>query len=109
MTAVQKNKGRKLAVLRIAGAIMIIACVNYAYTGYVTGVIEVGTRRNSLIMTGENLWLGYMFLLASTAISTLLLFINKSQTKSFNNYAKVFGGIWFVTFGACIVANLSSR
>lgn len=109
MNSASKIEGRKLVIPRMAGAAMVIACANDAYTGYITGAIKVGTRRNSLIMTDENLWLGYLFLLSTTAISFLFLFANKGHTKAFKNYAKFFGGIWFVTLGACIAANLNVR
>jgi hypothetical protein len=92
----------------MAGVAMIIACVNYAYIGYITGIIEVGTRRHSLLMAGENLWLGYLFLVSSAVISTFLLFINKSQTKEFNTLAKIFGGAWLVILGACILTNIKA-
>ncbi|SDU03166.1 hypothetical protein SAMN05216296_1375 [Pseudomonas pohangensis] len=88
---------------------MIIACVNYAYIGYITGIIEVGKRRHSLLMAGENLWLGYLFLLSSAAISIFLLFINKRQTKEFNALAKIFGIMWLLTLGACILTNIRAR
>ncbi|MFB4370449.1 MULTISPECIES: hypothetical protein [unclassified Pseudomonas] len=109
MDGAPKIEGRKSVILRMAGIAMIIACVNYAYIGYITGIIEVGTRRHSLHMEGENLWLGYLFLLSSAAISAFLLFINKSQTKEFNVLAKIFGSAWFVILGACILTNMSAR
>ncbi|MEX6504705.1 hypothetical protein [Pseudomonas zhanjiangensis] len=109
MEGAPKIEGSKLVILRMAGVAMIIACVNYAYIGYITGIIEVGTRRHSLLMAGENLWLGYLFLLSSAAISTFLLFINKSQAKEFNALAKTFGSAWFVILGACILTNMSAR
>lgn len=104
-----KIEGGKLVILRITGITMLIACVNYAYIGYVTGIIEIGTRRHSLIMAGENLWLGYLFLLSSAAISMFLLLINKNQAKVFNVLAKIFGGAWCVTLSACILTNMSAR
>jgi hypothetical protein len=109
MDGAPKIEGRKLVILRMVGVAMIIACVNYAYIGYITGIIEVGTRRHSFLMAGETLWLGYLFLLSSAAISTFLLFINKSQTKEFNTIAKIFGIAWLVTLGACILTNMSAR
>jgi hypothetical protein len=108
MAIAQKIEGRKLIVLRMAGIAMIIAFANYAYTGYITGVIEVGTRRHSFIMADENLWLGFLFLISSATISIFLLFINHSQTKTFNNLARIFGGTWFVIFGACILTHMSN-
>ena len=109
MDGAPKIEGSKLVILRMAGVAMIIACVNYAYIGYITGIVEVGTRRHSLIMAGDNLWLGYLFLLSSAAISFFLLFINKAQAKEFNTLAKIFGGVWFVILSACIVTNMSAR
>jgi hypothetical protein len=109
MDGAPKIEGRKLVILRMVGVAMIIACVNYAYIGYITGIIEVGTRRHSFLMADETLWLGYLFLLSSVAISIFLLFINKNQTKEFNNLAKIFGSAWFVILGACILTNMSAR
>lgn len=109
MEGAPKIEGSKLVILRMTGVAMLIACVNYAYIGYITGIIEIGTRRHSLLMVGENLWLGYLFLLSSAAISMLLLLINKNQAKVFNALAKIFGGAWFVTLGACILTNMSAR
>jgi len=109
MDGAPKIGGRKLVILRMTGIAMIIACVNYAYVGYITGIIEVGTRRHSFLMEGESLWLGCLFLLSSAAISAFLLFINKSQAKEFNALAKIFGSAWFVILGACILTNMSAR
>ncbi|WP_447593128.1 hypothetical protein [Aquipseudomonas campi] len=109
MEGASKIEGRKLVLLRMVGATIIIACLNYAYIGYTTGVIKVGTRRNSFIMADENLWLGYFYLLSSAATSTLLLFINKSQSKTFKILATIFGGAWFVTLGTCILTNMVAR
>ena len=92
----------------MVGIAMIIAFANYAHIGYITGVIEVGTKRHSFIMAGENLWLGFLFLISSAAISIFLLFINHSQTKTFNDLAKIFGGTWFVIFGACVLTHMSN-
>ena len=93
----------------MVGVAIIIACVNYAYVGYITGVIKVGTRHHSFLMSGENLWLGYLFLLSSAAISVFLIFINKNQAKEFNALAKIFGSAWFLTLGACMLTNMSAR
>ena len=60
MVIAQKIEGSKLIVLRMVGIAMIIAFANYAHIGYITGVIEVGTKRHSFIMAGENLWLGFL-------------------------------------------------
>lgn len=109
MEGAPKIEGSKLVILRMTGVAMLIACINYAYIGCVTGIIEIGIRRHSLLMAGENLWLGYLFLLSSAAISMLLLLINKNQAKVFNALAKVFGGAWFVTLSACILTNMSAR
>ena len=109
MDSAPKIEGRKLVILRMVGVAMVIACVNYAYIGCITGIIEVRIRRHSLLMAGENLWFGYLFLLSTASISIFLLFINKSQTKEFNTLAKIFGSAWFAILGICILTNMSAR
>lgn len=109
MADAPKIEGSKLVVLRMAGVALIIASINYAYIGYTTGIIQVGTRRHSLLMTGENLWLGYLYWLSNLTVSIFLLFANKGQTKLFNTLAKIFGGAWFAVMAACILTDISTR
>ena len=109
MPSAPKIEGSKLIVLRLAGIAMLIFLANHAYIGHMTGTIEVGTRRNALTMTGDNLWLGFLFLISSAATSMFLLFINYGQTKTFILLAKIFGSTWFVVLGLCIFNSMSAR
>ncbi|MBD9398309.1 hypothetical protein [Pseudomonas sp. PDM11] len=101
MTGETEFNGRKLIILRLVAIAMILSCANYAYEGYLSGIISVGTGRHSLVMVGDNLWLGYVFLLSTAIVSTLLIFANHRKTKAFGRTAKVAGMAWFATFIAC--------
>lgn len=103
MASETEFKGRKLIVIRMVALTMLIWCASRACTGYASGAIEVGVKRHSLLMAGENLWLGYMFLLSSAMISTLVIFVNHSRSQAFGRAAKVAGLVWFVAFGACVI------
>lgn len=108
MTSVQKIEGRKIIILRLAGIAMLIFLSNQAYIGHMTGLIKIGTKRISLIIMGENLWLGFLFLTSSALICVFLLFINYNQTKKFKTLAKIFGGAWFLILAACILSDAST-
>ena len=95
--------GRKLIILRLVGVAMILGCANHAYEGYVSGTIAVGAGRHSLVMSGDDLWLGYLFLLSTAMVSSLLIFANHRKAKAFGQAAKVSGMAWFAAFSACVL------
>ena len=109
MPSAPKMEGGTLILLRSIGVAMLIFLASHAYIGAITGKIEVGNNRNALIMTGENLWLGFLFLLSSATIFVFLLFINHNKTAKFNFLAKIFGGAWFLIFGLCVLSNFYAR
>jgi len=82
---------------------MLLGCANHAYEGYESGTIAVGAGRHSLVMAGDGLWLGYLFLLSTAMVSSLLIFANHRETKAFGRAAKVAGMAWFATLGACVL------
>ncbi len=95
--------GRKLIILRLVAIAMVLGCAKHAYEGYVSGLISVGTGKHSLVMAGDDLWLGYIFLLSTAMVSTLLILANHRKNKAFDRTAKVAGMAWFAAFGACVL------
>ncbi len=107
MENAKKIEGRRLVLIRMVSITMIIACINYMYVGYSTGVIEVPiSRRNSLTMTGGDLWLGYLFLILMILMFIVLLFINNHQAKIFRRIAAIIGVTWILTIGICIFTSV---
>ena len=102
-------KGRKLVILRLLAITMLIAMANIAYIGYTTGIIIVGTRRYSFVIPNDYLWLGFLFLAASSAVFILCLFINHRANQAFQTLAKIFGGAWFLAFAGCYLVDMATR
>ncbi len=95
-------KGRKLVILRLVAITMVIAAVNQVYLGCTAGVIEFGKPSHMIVLTGDYLWLGFVFMIINSAFFVLLIFINHKNTQAFKKLAKIFSCAWFVVLTACV-------
>jgi hypothetical protein len=95
--------GRRLFILRLVGVSILAFSIWRIVDGHATGAIEVGTRRSSFFLSGEDMWLGYLFWVIGAAVAIILCFIHLAHTKTHRLLSKLVGVAFFVTLGLCFL------
>lgn len=101
MTAVLSN--RRAFWIRLLGIPLLAFSLWMLVRGHQAGAFEVGTRRSSVLVTGPDIWLGYVNWLATAALAPCCFFVQHQHTRLFRVLSAVVGGVWFVTLALCFI------
>ncbi|MDG9922488.1 MULTISPECIES: hypothetical protein [unclassified Pseudomonas] len=96
----------RLFILRSLALVLILFLANQAFEAYQDGVMRLGTRRFSIMLSGGDIWAGYLFLSTCAAVSMFLFFCNHAFTHSYKRLAPWIGGGWFASLVLCWVLHL---
>lgn len=94
---------RRRLIIRLVGVALLVLSTWMVVHGHAAGEIEVGTRRSSFFLSGEDMWLGYLFWFIGAAIGLMLCFIHLAHTRMHKLLSKLTGAAFFVTLGLCFL------
>ncbi|HEX6638665.1 MAG TPA: hypothetical protein VF033_13490 [Steroidobacteraceae bacterium] len=95
--------GRRLAIIRLLGVALVAWSIGALIHGHEVGEFRTGTRRNPVLLSGDDLWLGYVFWSLGAVVGVLLCLIHLHHTRAHAIAGKVTGTAFFVALGLCLL------
>jgi hypothetical protein len=100
------TKLNRQLLVRLVGVFLLAFLAWMVIQGHAAGAIEVGVRHKSVLLSGGDMWLGYLFYFLSACVTLFLFFLENVQSKTYIVLAAIVGTTWLITLVVCLIVGI---